>query len=287
MSGVIYLQQNTARDRLTASRIYYVRTDGNDANTGLTDSSGGAFLTWQAAINTVFALDWSIYDVTIKAGGTGARAWTLTSANRLIIPNSAVGSGRLILEGDTTTPTNVQLNSVENISFITNTCNTNSVEIKGFHFIQNANQTGTVFLKHEGSGLSIIDFCDFGRLSTGAANNQAHILVNRGLVDFKNGTISGGNGYCHFWMRDRGGFIRSGGTVTLTGTPAFSVFAYIANGAATGWFAPTAIYTGAATGRRYEIAGGGITLQSGSTSYFPGNVAGTLQASPSSYYLTF
>jgi hypothetical protein len=273
------------RDTLTADRTYYVRTDGNDANTGLVDSSGGAFLTWSYAINFVFTLDWSKNNVRIKAGGTGARAWTLTSANRLIIPNSAVGSGKLILEGDTTTPTNVQLNSIQDIAFFTNTCNTNSVDLKGFHFIQNASQNNTIFVKNSGAGITNLSSCNLGRLTTGSANNQSHLFADNGKIEAKTLAITGG-GFCHLWM-SLAGKIKEVGAITLTGTPAFLVYAFIDNGATSGWYAPSTVYTGSATGKRYDILGGGISLQGGSSTFFPGNAAGTLAASPSSYYLTF
>lgn len=275
------------REVLNANRTYFVRTDGNDNNTGLVDSAGGAFLTWQKAIDVAFSLDWGIYNVTIKAGGSGARVFTLTSGNRLVIPNAAVGAGKLILEGDTTTPTNVRFTSSESIRYLENTCNTNFIDVQGFHFVSSGVTTNTSFIVNTGTSTLTINQCDFGVMSTGTASGRAQIWVFNGVVRMLNAAISGGNSYAHVWMLRAGKFIRDGGTVTLTNTPAFSSFFYINDGATAGWFAPTNPYSGSATGRKYEITGGGIALQSTDVNYFPGNQAGTLGASPSSYYLNY
>lgn len=47
----------SGRDLLTTNRTYYVRTDGSNSNNGLANTSGGAFLTIQKAIDTVLKLD--------------------------------------------------------------------------------------------------------------------------------------------------------------------------------------------------------------------------------------
>lgn len=91
------------RPVLLANATYYVRTDGSDSNNGLANTSGGAFLTLQKAIDTVAALDISIYSVTINvADGTYTAG--------VSVNGSWIGSGQVLLQGNNTTPGNVLIN---------------------------------------------------------------------------------------------------------------------------------------------------------------------------------
>lgn len=97
------------REVLTANRTYYVRTDGSDSNNGLTNSSGGAFLTIQKAIDVTASLDLSIYDATIQiSDGTYSGFQCKT----------CIGSGVVSITGNSSNPDNVVINgniSSENV----------------------------------------------------------------------------------------------------------------------------------------------------------------------------
>ena len=99
-----------SREVLTSNRTYYVRTDGSDSNDGLTDSSGGAFLTIQKAVDVVAALDISVYDVTIQV-----KDGTYTGA--VILEAPLVGSGKLTIQGNSGTPSNVLISVTSNNAF--------------------------------------------------------------------------------------------------------------------------------------------------------------------------
>jgi hypothetical protein len=105
-TGVVQLGTHV-RERLTANRTYYVRTDGSDSNNGLTDSAGGAFLTIQKAIDTVASIDLGPFNVTIQV-----RAGTYTSGATVTGP--WLGSGTVTLLGDTATPSNVVISVTNN-----------------------------------------------------------------------------------------------------------------------------------------------------------------------------
>lgn len=87
------------REVLTAGRNYYVRTDGNDSNTGLENTAGGAFLTIQKAVDTILQLDTSVYLVTVQvADGTYNETVNFKPTIGAIVPQ---------IIGNTATPQNV------------------------------------------------------------------------------------------------------------------------------------------------------------------------------------
>lgn len=73
---------------------YYVRTDGNDSNTGTANTSGGAWLTIQKAASTVVAGD----TVEVQAG-TYAEAVSETTSGSLASPIVFNGNGNVIVGG--------------------------------------------------------------------------------------------------------------------------------------------------------------------------------------------
>lgn len=95
-----FAASSTTRERLTAARTYYVRTDGSDSNTGLVNSSGGAFLTLQKAYDVAKAFDLGAYNITIQVAAG-------TYSGGVICEGVVPGAGTINFLGDTTTPTNV------------------------------------------------------------------------------------------------------------------------------------------------------------------------------------
>lgn len=86
------------RETLTANRTYYVRKDGNDANSGRSDDAGGAFQTISRAIDVVFGtLDLGPFDVTIQV-----RAGVYEDF--VYIPSPSVGFGSVFLRGEADDP---------------------------------------------------------------------------------------------------------------------------------------------------------------------------------------
>jgi len=249
------------REVLTGNRTYYVRTDGSNSNNGLANTSGGAWLTPQKAMDVIAAtLDLAGFTVTVQLGDG-----TYTSGVSL---KPWVGGGALIFQGNHTTPANV------------------FVSCTAAHCFQNVLGAlpGIVTIKDMKLGTTTSGYClnctapctvIIDAVNFAAA--QFHIAAYTGVtVDLsKSYTISGG-GVSHWYCA--GALFSNYGlapTITLTGTPAFSsAFAR----ATTGGFLYCGghVFSGAATGPRYSADLNGVLhTGGGGASFLPGNAAGS------------
>lgn len=249
------------REVLTAHRTYYVRTNGNDANTGLANTAGGAFATLQRALDVVSRLDFNGYIVTIQlADGT------YTASGALPICVGQTRTENLVIKGNAATPGNVIL-SVTSASCISATVPGAGARITDLEL--RTTTTGSGLNAENGASL------EWGNIRFGACASS-HIITSRGgkLRAIGNYEIVGG-ALCHFQGDGAGGQIEcSSRSITLTGTPNFSVaFANAATNAVIRAFFNT--YSGAATGPRYSATtGGGIQTFGGGANAFPGSSAG-------------
>lgn len=249
-----------ARERLTAGRTYFVRSDGNDANNGLANTPAGAYLTIPQAVNAVAGLDIGTQAVTIQVADG-------TYTGPVVVNGPWLGSGVVTLQGNTTNPANVFINVTANAPVTVQ--NGGSLTIKGFKL------AGTGGF---GAGLKAVSAAAvlFDRLDFGASDRQIQASLGGNITSLPGATytISAG-GVNHFFSSSGGTLAIEATTITLTGTPAFSgAFANCSNLGM--GFLDGDVFIGPATGPRYLAAAGGvIATGGGGANYFPGNAAGT------------
>lgn len=247
------------REKLTAARTYYVRSDGNDGNDGLSNTAGGAFATIQKAINTVAALDVGNFQATISiAAGTYA-PFEL---------KPYVGNKSPQITGSTTNPETVVISAPAGGLSAVLAQDAGVWSIAGVK-VQSVGGSG---FRIESTRLDINGFCELG------ACGGRHIFAYRsGVFISANLRITGSAQTCLDASYPGGTISYTGGyTVTISGTPAFSnAFGFammlgslIVNGVT---------FSGAATGLRYRVASIGVLQTFGmGASYLPGNTAGVV-----------
>lgn len=251
------------RERLTAARIYYVRTDGNDSNNGLSDTAGDAFLTIQKAVDVVFGtLDLSTFDVTIQLGdGTYAGGGIMTGLR--------LGSGSITIQGNAAHPENVIVD-VSGSSPSTQAC---FLAAHGARLIvkdMELRTNGSIHCLNARAG-GLIEFSNlrFGACASSHARSDSNGVIE-GIGNYQ---ISGG-AVAH-WSAAIGGVIRvQSRTITLIGTPAFSTA--FAVGLLGGIIAANSnTFSGGANGQRYNLATNAALNTGGAgASYLPGDMAG-------------
>lgn len=253
------------RDILTANRTYYVRTDGNDSNTGLANTANDAWLTPQHGLDVIGGLDFSIYDVLLQLPDTTyittleVKAW--------------IGSGGLTIQGNMGTPANCL------------------ISVTGGHCIANTTSPLTGILTVQGvetrtitSGncilASVPGKIQFNTVRFGACAWHHIQAAGGGIEVTANGnyTISGSTGLSHADVSS-GAVIRvESVTVTLSGTPAWGVSFCTSWRSGNGLFG-FSTFSGAATGKRYSVYENGVIDTFGSgEAFLPGNALGTVSS---------
>lgn len=251
--------KTAVRELLAANRTYYVRTDGSDSNTGLVNSSAGAFLTIQKAIDTAAALDLGIYAVTIQAG-----AGTYTGA---LSAKRYVGAGPITIIGDTTTPSNCVLSVTGNSVFTGN--GTPKYVLKGFKLQTTTSGNGIIAING-----AVIDYESFEFGAVAAGYNHIFSGSNSVVTNTAGTTVISGSAANHMFTSSGGRIVSDSRAFTLSGTPAFS--GAFATASMTGSISLIlATFSGAATGKRYDVSLNAVVNASSASVGLPGDAAGT------------
>lgn len=257
---------NPAREILVAPRTYYVRSDGNDANTGLTNTSGGALLTIQTAVDKVCSLDMRTNQVTIQiADGTYTGGISL---------GWYLGSVSPIIRGNNSTPANVVISP-------TSPASGGAI----------ANGSGKVWIVLDlkvksttsGSGLYAYDRSgiNFGNVDFGACPGFQMLAVSSSTINcLSNFTVSGNSQ--SLAVAGGGGGVVNLATfqVTWLNSPVYSSATITAStlGYASVW-GMTHVNGGTVTGPRYSGVNNGIIFVNGAgATYIPGSSAGSVSS---------
>jgi hypothetical protein len=277
-TGAVAMPLTPKRELLTANRTYYVGTDGSDSNTGLANTSGGAFLTIQKAIDVVAGtLDLAGFTVTIQiADGT----YTGAVALKQVIGYSSPGC--LVIQGNNSTPANVVI-STTNASCFSATAISVVWDIKDLK-VQTTTSGNALDVDN-----AVVRFgnLDFGTTASGGSHLRAR---NSGKLTALSNYAVSGNAAAHINSNGQALIDVQGRTITFSNSPAFSSATVLCTFAAHVFVFSMTFTNGATvTGTRYNVARGGIVFTNGGgASYIPGNASGfgtDFSASPWGLYL--
>ena len=246
------------RERLTADRTYFVRTDGNDSNNGLTNTAGGAFLTIQRAIDVAASLDLGIFNCTIQiADGTYTGA---------VVLRAAVGAGQIRIIGNETTPANVTItgggNLVSGVDF-------------GRYLLAGVTIASTGPRNIQASGRAQLQYRNI--ISQGAAGLNTHVLaINYAEVQAVGPITINGNSQIGFSAASLGFMNIRGQSITFA--PGTTIASRGFQGGDQGRVDMINMtFNGSFTGPRYQAIGLGAIFTNGAgETYIPGTTAGTV-----------
>lgn len=269
---------NNYRALLLNNTTFYVRSDGNDSNTGLTDNADAAFLTIQAAVDHICTLDLLDYQATIKIASGSYKQVTL---------KKTLGSKPVKIIGDIGSSTSVIFTGADTFSsqnYCIGGVDCGTWRIGGINFTPtNVNQIGVIndgVFSLGDSKIIVESECTFNTNFTGA--NQVH-CSNGGkiTIDAELRLLSGAH---HFARVDGYGALLeygdNGSTQIIENDLTYTRFMYVANrGLVTGPYLTYEVYA-TVTGFKYLLASGGIISVSDSGSW-PGDKEGVIESSES------
>lgn len=229
---------------LESDTNFYVRTDGSDSNSGLANTAGGAWLTLQGAYDNIvnnYNLNGHVATINIADG-------TYSGRLAMAVPPDGYNGGSAIVEikGNIGTPSNVVITASVNYGG-TIECALRYCPIGGIKI----SNTGTT----DAAGIVAVQgaYIYFYAFDSGSATYVAWAF-NGGYIELDSGTVSSSVGAIARAAVQ--GTVMVYGTMTLVGTPAFSIGAVIAEGGGNVIWYPTV--TGSATGPKASVAGGSM-----------------------------
>lgn len=242
------------REVLTAARTYYVRSDGSNNNTGLTNSASGAFLTLAKAISVVAALDLSTFAVTIQIGLAGSYAGFSVTAPFV----GSSGSSVTVL-GNTASASSYVITSTVTVQ------NQATIIINGVDF---SPTSGDALAVQRGS------FVTLGVNTFGTATARQILATDSSTVTIA-GILTMDGGAAQWILATGNSTISSNGFAhVFSGTPAYSTTVAAQTGSIIS--VVNGAPSGSATGTRYSaVTNAVIFTNGGGANHFPGNVAGS------------
>lgn len=253
--------RSIVRTKLTADLILYLRTDGNDGHTGLTNTAGGALLTLDAACRkAINEYDPGVFDIYIVVAD-GAYSGNVTITGFLLGSTHTISKGRLQINGNSTTPNNVVFTCAAGDTIA---LNATRVDL-----------TGCQITSPAGGGINVTDISNLGlhKVNFGAClNGDLSCGIGTNVVIWDNYTKSGNS--LHHIHAPAPGLLSSAG-ITLTHSGAVTYAAYFA-GLSSGGQLDFRNFTFAGTvptGVRAVIHRGGVCLPpSSSLTALPGTL---------------
>lgn len=261
-----YRLRSQSRRALSGDLTLYVRTDGDDTNDGLSNTSGGALATIQEGINRLAQFDLNGYNAYIRVG-TGT--FNIGSTINLLPLVGARSASRPIILGSTVSPYTTLSGSTT--VFASN--NPFSYWVVGQFRLTTS--SGHIFRVGRSAFLRVENL-DGGSLVMGPAAGTHFLTEDGGIIEVVSDYTVNGKFDNHWWATYNSRLVAGGRTVTLgTGAnlPDFSNWGVASRLSFLNTFGTD--FTGGTptTGKKYAADNNGVIVSGGKT--YPGATAGT------------